>query len=214
MILLIDNFDSFTYNVFQLVGQINPDIRVVRNNAITLEEIEALAPTHIILSPGPGFPVTAGICIPAIRRFAGKIPILGICLGHQAIVEAFGGVIIHAPELVHGKRRPVQILMKSTESTDDDITSPAASVSSQGKMPLCPLFNGLPETFNVARYHSLAADPSVIPECLAVTATAPDDTVMGVMHRGYIENPIYGVQFHPESILTEYGRQIMENFLA
>lgn len=194
MILLIDNFDSFTYNVYQLAGQINPDIRVVRNNAITLAEIEALAPTHIIISPGPGFPVTAGISIEAIRRFAGKIPILGICLGHQAIVEAFGGVVTHAPELVHGKKRPVSIIADAS-----------------GLHPVCPLFNGLPDTFEVARYHSLAADPDTMPACLLLTATAPDDTVMGVMHRDY---PVYGVQFHPESILTDYGRQIMENFLS
>jgi len=193
MILLIDNFDSFTYNVYQLVGQINPDVRVERNNAVTISDIEAFAPTHIIISPGPGFPVTAGISIPAIRYFAGKIPILGICLGHQAIAEAFGAVIIHAPELVHGKKRPVRIIR-------DDA----------GQKPLCPLFEGLPETLEVARYHSLSADPATIPDCLLVTATAPDDTVMGLMHRDY---PVYGVQFHPESILTEYGRQMMENFL-
>ena len=193
MILLIDNFDSFTYNVYQLAGRINPDIRVVRNNAVKLAEIEALAPTHIIISPGPGFPVTAGISIPAIRHFAGSIPILGICLGHQAIVEAFGGVIIHASELVHGKKRPVRILLDEP-----------------GTNPLCPLFDGLPDTFEVARYHSLAADPAAIPDCLLLTATAPDDTVMGVMHRDY---PVYGVQFHPESILTEYGHKIMSNFL-
>ena len=194
MILLIDNFDSFTYNVYQLAGQINPDIRVVRNNAVTLSEIEDLAPSHIIISPGPGFPVTAGISIPAIRHFAGKIPILGICLGHQAIVETFSGVIIHAPELVHGKRKPIRIL-----------------TGESGKNPLCPLFNGLPDTFEVARYHSLAADPATIPDCLVLTATAPDDTIMGVMHRDF---PVYGVQFHPESILTEHGYRIMENFLA
>lgn len=193
MILLIDNFDSFTYNVYQLVGQINPDIKVVRNNAVTISDIEALAPTHIIISPGPGFPVTAGISIDAIRSFAGKIPILGICLGHQAIAEAFGAVIIHAPELVHGKKRPVSIIRDAA-----------------GQKPLCPLFDGLPKTLEVARYHSLSADPATIPDCLLVTATAPDDTVMGLMHRDY---PVYGVQFHPESILTEYGRQMMENFL-
>ena len=203
MILLIDNFDSFTYNVYQLVGQINPDIRVVRNNAVTLEEIEALAPTHIIVSPGPGFPVTAGISIPAIRHFAGKIPILGICLGHQAIVEAFGGVIIHAPELVHGKKRFIRIIQTSANVTGTSGPS--------GKSPLCALFKGLPETFEVARYHSLAAEPQTIPDCLAITAVSPDGTVMGVMHREY---PVYGVQFHPESILTEHGREIMENFLV
>lgn len=194
MILLIDNFDSFTYNVYQLAGQINPDICVVRNNAVTLSEIEDLAPTHIIVSPGPGFPVTAGISIPAISAFAGRIPILGICLGHQAIVEAFGGVIIHAPELVHGKKRPVCILKDTS-----------------GQNPLCPLFKGLPDTIEAARYHSLAADPASIPDCLQVTATSPDGTIMGVMHRSF---PVYGVQFHPESILTEYGRQMMENFLT
>jgi len=193
MILLIDNFDSFTYNVYQLVGQINPDIRVVRNNALKVSEIEALSPTHIIVSPGPGFPATAGISIEAIRYFSGKIPVLGICLGHQAIVEAFGGVIIHAPELVHGKKRPVSILRDA-----------------DGLKPLCPLFDGLPDTLEVGRYHSLSADPETIPDSLVITATAPDDTIMGVMHREY---PVYGVQFHPESILTENGRQIMENFL-
>jgi len=193
MILLIDNFDSFTYNVYQLVGEINPDIQVVRNNAVTLADIEKLAPTHIIISPGPGFPVTAGISISAIQHFAGKIPILGICLGHQAITEAFGGVIIHAPELVHGKRRSVHIVQDAS-----------------GTSPICPIFQGLPSTIQVARYHSLAADPKTIPDCLIVTASAPDDTVMGVMHREY---PVYGVQFHPESILTEQGKIIMENFL-
>lgn len=193
MILLIDNFDSFTYNVFQLAGQISPDIRVVRNNAVTIPEIETLAPTHIIISPGPGFPAAAGISIEAIRAFAGRIPILGICLGHQAIIEAFGGTIVHAPELVHGKKRPVSIVMDAG-----------------GKNSVCPLFAGLPGTISVARYHSLAADPKSMPACLLVTAGAPDDTVMSVMHR---DLPVYGVQFHPESILTEYGQEIMENFL-
>ncbi len=224
MILLIDNFDSFTYNVYQLVGQINPDIRVVRNNAVTLEDIEALAPTHIIISPGPGFPVTAGISIPAIRHFAGKIPILGICLGHQAIVEAFGGVIIHAPELVHGKKKSIQIVQTSDNAKGTPDASNIANASgtsgasiesgtsgASGTRPLCALFKGLPETFEVARYHSLAAEPQTIPDCLAITAVSPDGTVMGVMHREY---PVYGVQFHPESILTEHGIEIMENFLA
>ena len=194
MIMLIDNFDSFTYIVCQLVGQIRPDIRVVRNNAVTIAEIEQMAPSHIIISPGPGFPSTAGISVEAIRHFSGRIPILGICLGHQAIVEAFGGVIIHAPELVHGKKRPVRIV-----------------AGPDGRTPLCPIFAGLPGTFEAARYHSLCADPARLPDCLIVTATAPDDTVMGVMHR---EHPVFGVQFHPESILTEGGRTIMENYLA
>jgi len=192
MILLLDNFDSFTYNVYQLAGAVNPDIRVVRNNAITLDEISALNPSHIIVSPGPGFPASAGISIDAIEAFAGKIPILGICLGHQAIFEAFGGTVVHAPELVHGKKRPVQF-----------VKTPS------GEM-LCPLFERLPDTIGVARYHSLAADPATTPDCLLVTATAPDETVMGIMHREY---PVFGVQFHPESILTDTGSVIMENFL-
>ena len=193
MILLIDNFDSFTYNVYQLAGGINPDICVVRNNAITIDEIEKLPVSHIIISPGPGFPVSAGISIPVIKHFARKVPLLGICLGHQSIFEAFGGTIIHAPELVHGKRRRVNIRKDST-----------------GKV-LCPIFEGLPDTVEVARYHSLCADPTTIPDCLSITADAPDETVMGLMHKEY---PVFGVQFHPESILTEHGEIMMRNFLT
>jgi anthranilate synthase/aminodeoxychorismate synthase-like glutamine amidotransferase len=192
MILLIDNYDSFVYNVYQLVGAIDPNIRVVRNDAITLEETRSLAPSHIIISPGPGYPKDAGISIDMIRTFSGKIPILGICLGHQAIIEAFGGTIIHAPELVHGKKRPVRIL-KDTNGR-----------------ALCPLFVDLPEEVEAARYHSLAGDPSVMPEELTVTALAPDGTIMGVMHR---KHPVYGIQFHPESILTDVGEPIMRRFL-
>ena len=193
MILLIDNYDSFVYNVYQLVGLFNPDIHVVRNDAITLQEIEALAPSHIIISPGPGYPKSAGISIDIISHFTGKIPILGICLGHQAIIEAFGGTIIHASELVHGKKRQVKILTHKN-STE----------------PLCPLFNSLPQTLNVARYHSLAGDPQQMPSTLLVTAISPDGTIMGVMHK---EAPTFGIQFHPESILTEGGYTIMKNFL-
>lgn len=192
MILLIDNYDSFVYNVYQLVGAIDPNIRVVRNDAITLEETRSLAPSHIIISPGPGYPKDAGMSIDMIRTFSGKIPILGICLGHQAIIEAFGGTIIHAPELVHGKKRPVRIL-KDTNGR-----------------ALCPLFVDLPEEVEAARYHSLAGDPSVMPEELTVTALAPDGTIMGVMHR---KHPVYGIQFHPESILTDVGEPIMRRFL-
>ena len=193
MILLIDNYDSFVYNVYQLVGLINPDIKVFRNDAITLQEIEALAPSHIIISPGPGYPKSAGISIDIISHFTGKIPILGICLGHQAIIEAFGGTIIHAPELVHGKKRQVNIL------THENISE-----------PICPLFQGLPPVIEVARYHSLAGDPQSIPSDLEVTALAPDGTIMGVMHK---KAPTYGIQFHPESILTDDGYAIMKNFL-
>lgn len=192
MILLIDNYDSFVYNVYQLVGAIDPNIRVIRNDAITLEETRSLAPSHIIISPGPGYPKDAGMSIDMIRTFSGKIPILGICLGHQAIIEAFGGTIIHAPELVHGKKRPVRIL-KDTNGR-----------------ALCPLFADLPEEVEAARYHSLAGDPSVMPEELTVTALAPDGTIMGVMHR---KHPVYGIQFHPESILTDVGEPIMRRFL-
>ena len=192
MILLIDNYDSFVYNVYQLVGAIDPNIRVIRNDAITLEETRSLAPSHIIISPGPGYPKDAGMSIDMIRTFSGKIPILGICLGHQAIIEAFGGTIIHAPELVHGKKRPVRIL-KDTNGR-----------------ALCPLFVDLPEEVEAARYHSLAGDPSVMPEELTVTALAPDGTIMGVMHR---KHPVYGIQFHPESILTDVGEPIMRRFL-
>ena len=193
MILLIDNYDSFTYNVFQLAGAFRPDIRVIRNDAITVEEIRELSPSHLIISPGPGFPSSAGVSIEAIRAFTGRIPILGICLGHQGIYEAFGGRIVHAPELVHGKSREVRIR------------------KGPDKRPLCPLFEGLPDTIRVARYHSLCADPSTLPDSLLVTADAPDETVMGLMHK---EAPVYGVQFHPESILTEYGDVIMRNFLS
>lgn len=194
MIILIDNYDSFVYNVYQLVGLLDPDIRVFRNDAITPEQIEKLKPSHIIISPGPGYPKTAGISIDVIHHFAGKTPILGICLGHQAIIEAFGGTIIHAPELVHGKKRKVKILMHEN-STE----------------PICRLFRGLPETIEAARYHSLAADPETIPSNLEVTALAPDNTIMGVMDK---KMPVYGIQFHPESILTDNGYAIMKNFLG
>lgn len=192
MILLIDNYDSFVYNVYQLVGAIDPNIRVVRNDAVTLEEIRSTEPSHIIISPGPGYPKEAGISIDIIRAFAGKIPILGICLGHQAIIEAFGGTIIHAPELVHGKKRPIRILKNNEGGV------------------LCPLFEDLPETIEAARYHSLAGDPTVMPDELIVTALAPDGTIMGVMHR---DCAVFGIQFHPESILTDVGEPIMRRFL-
>lgn len=193
MILLIDNYDSFVYNVYQLVGSINPDIKVIRNDALNVEEIESLAPTHIIISPGPGYPCDAGVSIELIRRLASKIPILGICLGHQAIVEAFGGEIVHANELVHGKKRPVNILSDSDTGES-----------------LSPLFAGLPSIIEVARYHSLAANAEKMPEELIVTALAPDQTIMAVRHKQY---PVFGIQFHPESILTTVGASIMKNFL-
>lgn len=187
MILLIDNYDSFSYNLYQLVGQIQPDIRVVRNDEMTVEEIRAMNPERIILSPGPGFPGDAGICIQAAKELGRKIPLLGVCLGHQAICEAFGATVSYAKQLMHGKQSQARL--------DRD----------------CPIFRGLPEEIAVARYHSLAAERETMPDCLAVTAETADGEIMAVMHREY---PIYGVQFHPESILTPDGQQILKNFIG
>lgn len=186
MILLIDNYDSFSYNLYQLVGSLQPEIRVVRNDAMTLEEIDALRPQAILLSPGPGKPADAGICVEAAKYFAGKIPILGVCLGHQAICEAFGATVSYAKTLMHGK----QSLMKM----DTD----------------CKLFQGLPEEIEGARYHSLAALEDTMPEELTITARSEDGEIMAVKHR---EHDVYGLQFHPESILTPQGRTILENFI-
>ena len=186
MILLIDNYDSFSYNLFQLVGAISPDIRVVRNDQLTVEEIRQMAPSHLILSPGPGRPKDAGICEEAVKALSGTIPILGVCLGHQAICEAFGGAITYAKVLMHGKASQVTL----------DRT--------------CPLFRGLPETIQAARYRALAAEETSVPPCLAVTARSEDGEIMAVSH---LEFPVYGLQFHPESILTPQGRTIVQNFL-
>ena len=186
MILLIDNYDSFSYNLYQYVGEINPDIRVIRNDEMTVEQIRELKPSHIILSPGPGRPEDAGIIIEAARELGPDIPILGVCLGHQAICAAFGATVTYAKQLMHGKQSVAKL---DTE---------------------CLLFRGCPEKTPVARYHSLAADPDTIPEELTVTAVTEDGEVMAVKHRDY---PIYGVQFHPESILTPNGKQILRNFL-
>jgi anthranilate synthase/aminodeoxychorismate synthase-like glutamine amidotransferase len=188
MILLIDNYDSFTYNLFQLTAGINPDVRVVRNDAITIREIEALYPSHILLSPGPGYPRDAGLCEKAIEYFAGKIPILGVCLGHQAICEAFGATVAHARKLMHGKKSRIRI----------DVSE--------------PLFAGLPEYIDAARYHSLAAVRDTIPDDLAVIAEDDGDgEVMAVKHA---HHTVYGLQFHPESVLTPQGDIIMRNFLS
>lgn len=186
MILLIDNYDSFSYNVYQLVGQIESDIKVIRNDELTVEEIEALKPSHIILSPGPGKPADAGICEEVVRKLSGKIPILGICLGHQAICEIFGANVTYAKQLMHGKQSVVSL------DTDSQI------------------FLGMEPKQKVARYHSLAADKDTIPNCLKVTAVTEDGEVMAVEHREY---PVYGLQFHPESVLTTGGEKMMANFL-
>lgn len=186
MILLIDNYDSFSYNLVQMAGSINPHIKVIRNDEMTIEEMIELAPSHLILSPGPGYPKDAGLCEEAVRRLQGKLPILGVCLGHQGICEVYGAKISHARQLMHGKKSWINI----------DRT--------------CSLFQGLPERIEVARYHSLVAQEGTIPDCLKVTAVDDKNEIMAVQHKEY---PLYGVQFHPESILTPEGKVIMENFL-
>ena len=187
MILLIDNYDSFSYNLFQLVGEIQPDIKVVRNDELRICDIEKMAPSHIIISPGPGRPIDAGICEDVVAHFAGKTPILGVCLGHQAICETFGATITYAKELMHGKQSVVEI------DTDNKI------------------FKNLPEKIKVARYHSLAADSNNLPSNLQIIAAADDGEVMAVKHKDY---EVYGLQFHPESILTPDGKAMLKNFLA
>ncbi|MDO5594410.1 MAG: aminodeoxychorismate/anthranilate synthase component II [Eubacteriales bacterium] len=186
MILLIDNYDSFSYNLYQLVGELEPDIKVIRNDAMTVEEIRKLHPDHIILSPGPGRPEDAGVTVEVAKTLGKDIPILGVCLGHQAICAAFGAAVTYAKQLMHGKQSQVQF--------DVD----------------CPLFRGCPEIAPVARYHSLAADSATIPDCLTVTGRTTDGEVMAVQHREY---PIFGVQFHPESILTPDGKTMLRNFI-
>lgn len=186
MILLIDNYDSFAYNLYQLVGEVNPDIQVSRNDKITLEEIKDLNPEAIILSPGPGRPEKAGICIDIVKEFHDKIPIFGVCLGHQSICAAFGGTVDYAKRLMHGK--------SSRISLDYDY-----------------LFKGLPNEISVGRYHSLSLDEETLPDCLEIISKAKDDgEVMAVKHKEY---NVYGIQFHPESILTPDGITIITNFM-
>lgn len=186
MILLIDNYDSFSYNLYQLIGQVNPDIQVSRNDKITIDEIEDLNPDCIILSPGPGRPENAGMCIEIVLTFHDRIPILGVCLGHQAICVAFGGKVSHAKRLMHGKSSEI--------SLDYDY-----------------LFKGLPNQIRVGRYHSLSLSEDTLPDCLEIISKSKDDgEVMAVKHR---EFNIYGLQFHPESILTPDGLAMIKNFL-
>ena len=186
MILLIDNYDSFSYNLYQLIGTIDPAIRIIRNDELTVEEIKALKPDRIVLSPGPGRPEDAGVIIEVARTLGAGIPTLGVCLGHQAICAAFGATITYARELMHGKQS--QVTLDQT----------------------CPLFAGCPSRARVARYHSLAADPATLPACLKTTAVTDDGEVMAVQHAQY---PIYGVQFHPESIMTPDGKTMLQNFI-
>jgi anthranilate synthase component 2 len=190
MLLMIDNYDSFTYNLVQYFGELGAQVQVYRNDQITLEAIEALAPAHLVISPGPCTPREAGISVAAIRHFAGRIPILGVCLGHQSIGEAFGGKIVHAREVMHGKTSLIH-------HTDNGV------------------FHGLDNPFEATRYHSLVIERASLPECLEITAWTADasgamDEIMGVRHR---ELPVQGVQFHPESILTRHGHDLLRNFL-
>jgi para-aminobenzoate synthetase component 2 len=186
MILLIDNYDSFTYNLAQYLGQLGETLDVRRNDRITLDEIDDLSPERIVISPGPGIPRRAGVTIPVIRRFAGSVPILGVCLGHQAIGEAFGGRVIRAREVMHGKTSPIR---------------------HDGKT----IFRNLPQNFLATRYHSLIVERKSLPDVLEISAETEDGTIMGLRHR---KLKIEGVQFHPESVLTEVGLQLLRNFLA
>ena len=202
MIVLIDNYDSFSYNLVQMIGSIEPDIQVVRNDQVTADDIENMKPSHLILSPGPGYPRDAGILEEAVMKLKGKMPILGVCLGHQGICEAFGGTIAHAKKLMHGKQSDIRL-----DSHIQDGRFPASEKAGNR----CRLFEGLPPVIPAARYHSLSAVPESLPEELEVVALdCMEGEVMAVQHRGY---PIYGLQFHPESILTSDGRRILENFL-
>ncbi|PKB23488.1 aminodeoxychorismate/anthranilate synthase component II [Janthinobacterium sp. 64] len=185
MLLMIDNYDSFTYNIVQYFGELGEDVRVYRNDEITIAQIEALNPDRICISPGPKAPAQAGISVEVLKHFAGKKPILGVCLGHQAIGEAFGGKVIRAKQVMHGK------------------TSLIAHTR-------VGVFKGLPSPFTVIRYHSLAIERASLPSCLEVTAWTDDGEIMGVRHREY---DIEGVQFHPESILSEHGHALLKNFL-
>ena len=187
MILLIDNYDSFSYNLYQLIGSIDPEIRVIRNDQLTVEEIRALKPDRIVLSPGPGRPEDAGVIIDVVKELGAEIPILGVCLGHQAICAAFGATVTYAKQLMHGK------------------------VSQITPLPDSRLFLSMDAPFPAARYHSLAALEDTLPDCLRVTARTEDGEIMSVEHREY---PVCGVQFHPESVMTPDGEHIIRNFLA
>jgi anthranilate synthase component II len=185
MLLMIDNYDSFTYNLVQYLGELGQEVVVYRNDEIDLARVAELKPRHIVISPGPCTPNEAGISVPLIKTFAGKVPILGVCLGHQSIGQAFGGNIVHARQLMHGKTSPV---------FHNDVG----------------VFKGLPNPFTATRYHSLVIERETCPDCLEITAWTEDQEIMGVRHKTL---PIEGVQFHPESILTEYGHELLDNFL-
>ncbi|MDR0563545.1 MAG: aminodeoxychorismate/anthranilate synthase component II [Azoarcus sp.] len=185
MLLMVDNYDSFTWNIVQYFGELGADVRVFRNDAVTLEEIAKMAPSHLVIGPGPCAPAQAGVSVAAIRAFAGKIPILGICLGHQSIGEAFGGKVVHAKRLMHGK-------LSNVQHTGFGV------------------FRALPSPLACTRYHSLAVERETLPDCLEVTAWAEDGEIMGLRHRSLA---VEGVQFHPESVLSERGHALFSNFL-
>ncbi|MDD6340498.1 MAG: aminodeoxychorismate/anthranilate synthase component II [Butyrivibrio sp.] len=187
MILLIDNYDSFSYNLYQLIGSIRDDIKVIRNDEMTVKEIEDLNPEYIFLSPGPKRPEDAGVCMEVAKYFAGRIPILGVCLGHQSICATFGATVSYAKELMHGK----------------------TSLATLDRSSL--IFKGMPEKIQVARYHSLSAVENTMPDCLRIISKTDDGEIMAVEHRDY---RVYGLQFHPESVLTPDGKKIIENFLS
>jgi len=182
---VIDNYDSFTYNLVQYLGELGAQLEVRRNDQTTVEEIAKMAPERIVISPGPKTPTEAGICLDAIHRFSGRVPILGVCLGHQAIGQAFGGRVIRAPELMHGK---------------------TSLIAHDGKT----IFSGLPNPFPATRYHSLIVERTTLPDCLEISASTSDGLIMGLRHK---EMKVEGVQFHPESVLTEVGKQLLGNFL-
>ena len=185
MLLMIDNYDSFTYNLVQYLGELGQEVVVYRNDQITLDDVEQLAPTHVVISPGPCTPNEAGISVALVQAFADTLPILGVCLGHQSIAQAFGGVIVRARRLMHGKTSMIEHLGKG-------------------------LFKDVPSPFQATRYHSLIVKEDALPECFEVTARSDDGEIMAIRH---LENPIQGVQFHPESILTQYGHKQLQNFL-
>jgi len=185
MLLMLDNYDSFTYNLVQYFGELGEDVQVYRNDEITVEQVATLKPDHIVISPGPCTPAEAGISVPLIQQFAGKVPLLGVCLGHQSIGQAFGGRIIHAKQLMHGK----------------------TSLIHHNNVGV---FKGLPNPFTATRYHSLVIERETLPDCLEITAWTDDGEIMGVRHKTL---QVEGVQFHPESILTEHGHQMLANFL-
>jgi para-aminobenzoate synthetase component 2 len=185
MILVIDNYDSFTYNLVQYLGELGAELEVRRNDQTTVEEIRRMNPERIVISPGPKTPTEAGICLEVIKDFSGRLPILGVCLGHQAIGQAFGGKVIRAPEIMHGK---------------------TSLISHDGKT----IFQGLPNPFPATRYHSLIVERKSLPDCLEISASSADGLIMGLRHK---KMPVEGVQFHPESVLTEAGKQLLGNFL-